>query len=144
LAERLGITEWRAECRPADKVAVITGWQSAGAHVLMVGDGLNDGPALSSASVSASPSSATELSQNVADLVYQGRKLAPVAVAIDTARRARRVMRQNLAMALGYNALVVPLAMAGQVTPWLAAAAMSLSSLIVMANSARVRSSGKA
>jgi Cu2+-exporting ATPase len=84
------------------------------------------------------------LSQNVADLVYQGRKLAPVAVAIDTARRARRVMRQNLAMALGYNMLVVPLAMAGQVTPWLAAAAMSLSSLVVMANSARVRSSGKA
>ena len=144
LAEQLGITEWQAECRPADKVAVITAWQSAGAHVLMVGDGLNDGPALSSASVSASPSSATELSQNVADLVYQGRKLAPVAVAIDTARKSRRVMRQNLAMALGYNALVVPLAMAGQVTPWLAAAAMSLSSLIVMANSARVRSSGKA
>ena len=144
LAGQLGITDWRAECRPADKVAIITAWQDAGAHVLMVGDGLNDGPALSSASVSASPSSATELSQNVADLVYQGRKLAPVVVAIDTARRARRVMRQNLAMALGYNALVVPLAMAGQVTPWLAAAAMSLSSLIVMANSARVRSSGKA
>lgn len=142
VAKRLGIIDWRAECKPADKVAAITGWQEAGAHVLMVGDGLNDGPALSAASVSASPSSATELSQNVADLVYQGRKLAPVVTAVATARRARRVMRQNLTLALGYNVLVVPMAMLGLVTPWLAAAAMSVSSLLVMANSARVRNGG--
>jgi P-type Cu2+ transporter len=110
--------------------------------VLMVGDGLKDGPALSAASVSASPSTAADLSQTVADLVFQGRKLAPVAGTIAVGRRARRVMRQNLALALFYNAVMIPVAMAGLVTPWLAAAAMSLSSLLVMANSARVRGGG--
>jgi Cu2+-exporting ATPase len=139
VAENLGLTDWRADCSPSEKYALICGWEEQGHRVLMVGDGLNDGPALSAASVSASPSSAADLSQNVADLVFQGRLLAPLALALAVARRARAVMRQNLALALGYNLLVVPLAMAGLVTPWLAAAAMSLSSLLVMANSARVR-----
>ncbi len=138
VAEVLGIDLFEAECRPARKVALIEEWEAGGARVLMVGDGLNDGPALSAASVSASPSSAADLSQNVADLVYQGRNLAPVCLVIATARRARAVMRQNIALALGYNVLVVPLAMAGLVTPWLAAAAMSMSSLLVMANSSRL------
>lgn len=138
VARALGIADWRAECRPADKVAAIASWQAEGLHVLMVGDGLNDGPALSAASISASPSSAADVSQTAADLVYQGRALAPVVMVIGLARRARAVMRQNIGLAIGYNVLVVPLAMAGLVTPWLAAAAMSLSSLLVMANSARL------
>jgi len=71
--------------------------------------------------------------------VFQGNRLAPIAAIIDTARRARRVMRQNLALSIGYNVLMVPLAVAGCVTPWLAAAAMSSSSLLVMANSFRLR-----
>jgi Cu2+-exporting ATPase len=139
VAAALGIADWRAGQRPADKVAVIAAWQAAGDRVLMVGDGLNDGPALSAASVSASPSTAADISQTVADLVFQGRKLAPVALAVATGRRARLVMRQNLGLALGYNLLAAPVAMAGFVTPWMAAAAMSASSLLVMANSARVR-----
>ena len=134
----LGIADWRAELTPAEKVAAIEAWTAAGERVLMVGDGLNDGPALSAASVSASPSTAADLSQTVADLVYRSRTLAPVALVVETGRRARRVMRQNLGLALGYNIVMVPLAMAGLVTPWLAAAAMSLSSLLVMGNSARV------
>ena len=104
----------------------------------MVGDGLNDSPSLAAANVSASPASAADISQTVADVVFQGSRLAPVAAVIETARRARTVMRQNLALSIGYNVLMVPLAVAGLVTPWLAAAAMSSSSLLVMANSFRL------
>lgn len=139
IADALGITEWTAALTPAGKVAAIADWEARGERVFMVGDGLNDSPALAAATVSASPASAADLSQTVADLVYQGRALSPVATAIRTARRARAVTRQNLALALGYNLLTVPLAMAGFVTPWLAAAAMSFSSVLVMANSSRLR-----
>ena len=91
-----------------------------------------------------SPSNAADISQNVADLVFQGRHLAPVAVALRVAKRAERIMRENLGLALAYNLLVVPVAMLGFVTPWLAAAAMSSSSLLVMANSLRLRREGRA
>ena len=107
--------------------------------MLMVGDGLNDGPSLAAALVSMSPSTAADLSQTVADVVFQGAKLAPVVTALLTARRSQAAMRQNIALSLGYNVLMVPLAMAGHVTPWLAAAAMSSSSLLVMLNSLRMR-----
>ncbi len=133
MAAAVGIEDWRAGCSPVEKVA-----QIEGRRVLMVGDGLNDGPALAAALVSASPATAADVSQTVADLVFQGEALAPVADAVALARRARAVMRQNLALAVGYNALAVPLAVAGLVSPWLAAAAMSASSLLVMANSLRL------
>jgi Cu2+-exporting ATPase len=136
VAAALGIDTWRAECSPVDKVTLVERL-AAGHRVLMVGDGLNDSPALAAASVSASPASAADLSQTVADVVFQGARLGPVRAVIRAARRARSVMRQNLALAIGYNAVMVPLAVAGWVTPWLAAAAMSSSSLLVMANSFR-------
>lgn len=136
-AESVGIVDWQAACSPVEKVAAIERL-TAGHSVLMVGDGLNDGPSLAAATVSASPSSAADVSQTVADVVFQGRRLFPVVAVIAMARRARSVMRQNLALAVGYNAVMVPLAMMGWVTPWLAAAAMSSSSLLVMANSFRV------
>jgi Cu2+-exporting ATPase len=139
VAAALGIADWLAERTPVQKVAEIEALRAAGRTVLMVGDGLNDSPSLAAANVSASPASAADISQTVADVVFQGKKLAPVALLIATARRAQRVMRGNLALALGYNALMVPLAVAGYVTPWLAAAAMSGSSLLVMANSFRLR-----
>jgi len=142
IAEALGIADWRAECSPVQKVAAIEALVQAGRKVLMVGDGLNDSPSLAAATVSASPASAADISQTVADVVFQGARLAPVATLLDTARRARTVMRQNLALSIGYNALMVPLAVAGFVTPWLAAAAMSSSSLLVMANSFRLRGRG--
>ncbi len=142
-AAALGIANWQARCLPADKMALVEALGAAGHRVLMVGDGLNDGPCLAAAHVSMSPATAAEISQTVADLVFQGRKLAPVVAAIGMARRARLVMRQNLVLAIGYNVLVVPVAAAGYVTPWLAAAAMSLSSLLVMGNSLRLRQRGK-
>jgi P-type Cu2+ transporter len=139
VADALHISSWRSECSPVGKVAAIEAMVAAGRRVLMAGDGLNDSPALAAASVSASPASAADISQTVADVVFQGNRLAPVAAVIETARRARSIMRQNLALSIGYNVLMVPLAVAGFVTPWLAAAAMSSSSLLVMANSFRLR-----
>ncbi len=139
IADALGIETWQAECPPTRKAVAIEALRAEGRKVLMVGDGLNDSPSLAAASISASPANAADISQTVADMVFQGRHLAPVATAIAMARRARAVMRQNLALSIGYNALMVPLAVAGFVTPWLAAAAMSSSSLLVMANSCRLR-----
>jgi Cu2+-exporting ATPase len=137
LAATLHITDIQAECSPLEKVARIEVLAAAGRRVLMVGDGLNDGPCLAAASVSASPASGADISQNVADIVFQGHALRPVLTAVLAARRARSAMRQNVALALAYNLLLVPLAMAGYVTPWLAAISMSTSSLLVMANSFR-------
>jgi Cu2+-exporting ATPase len=139
IAAALGITDWQAECTPPQKVAAIEALRASGRSVLMVGDGLNDAPSLAAANVSASPASAADISQTVADAVFQGDGLRPAVLLLSTARRARAVMRGNLTMALGYNALMVPLAVAGYVTPWLAAAAMSSSSLLVMLNSLRLR-----
>jgi Cu2+-exporting ATPase len=138
----LGINDWRAQCSPIEKVAAIESLAAAGHHVLMVGDGLNDGPCLAAAHVSASPSSAADLSQTVADVVFQGHKLEPAVQVLRTARHARRTMRENLVLSIGYNVIMVPLAVAGWVTPWLAAAAMSTSSLLVIGNSFRLQRGG--
>jgi Cu2+-exporting ATPase len=139
VAAALGIGEAQAGCGPAEKVALIERLQAAGHRVLMVGDGLNDGPCLAAADISASPATGADVSQTVADIVFQGSRLAPVARAIATARRSQAVVRQNIALSIAYNALMLPLAMAGWVTPWLAAIAMSSSSLLVVANSFRVQ-----
>lgn len=143
IAGMLDIVDWQAGCTPVHKVSLIEGWGAAGRKVLMVGDGMNDSPALAAASVSASPATAADVSQTVADLVFQGEKLRPVVLALQTARQAKTVMRQNLVLSIGYNVVMVPLAIAGWVTPWLAAVAMSSSSLLVMANSLRLRGSAK-
>ena len=138
VARALGISEAHAACDPVDKAALLRDLAEAGRRVLMVGDGLNDGPCLAEASVSASPATAADISQTVADVVFQGIDLAPVADVLVTARMARRVIRQNLAMSIGYNMLALPLAVGGLVTPWLAALAMSSSSLLVIVNSFRL------
>jgi P-type Cu2+ transporter len=136
-AEALGIHEWRAGVTPADKIARIEELKRRGVKVLMVGDGMNDAPALAAAHASMSPVSATHLSQATADLVFLGDRLAPVVAGIGFSRKALRLMRQNLWLAAGYNLIAVPLAIAGLATPLVAAAAMSGSSLLVIVNALR-------
>jgi Cu2+-exporting ATPase len=135
----LGIHEWRAEVSPVDKIARVDELKLSGVKVLMVGDGLNDAPALAAAHASISPVTATHMSQAAADAVFLGERLTPVVTAIIVSRKARNLMRQNLWLAVIYNALAVPVAIAGLVTPLIAAAAMSGSSLLVMLNALRAR-----
>ena len=128
----------QARAKPEDKVAAIDRLARSGHKVLMVGDGLNDGPALAAAYVSLAPGSASDVGQQAADAVFTSDSLMPVALAIKVARRSMTIVRQNFALAIGYNILAVPLAVAGLVTPLVAAIAMSLSSLIVVGNALRL------
>ncbi len=139
IAREAGFTQWHARQLPAEKVRHLRDIETAGHRALMVGDGLNDAPALASAFVSMSPASAADISQVAADLVFTGDKLAPVARAIGVARAARHLILQNFAIAVAYNFIAVPLAILGFVTPLVAAVAMSSSSIIVTANALRVR-----
>jgi Cu2+-exporting ATPase len=139
IASCLGIDEWHAAIRPVEKLRRLEALAAEGRKVLMVGDGLNDAPALSAAHVSMSPASAADVSQTAADVVFQGRSLRAVTETLGTARRSGTLVRQNIVLAIGYNALAVPLAMAGYVTPLVASIAMSSSSIIVILNAFRLR-----
>lgn len=138
VAERLGIEEWQAAVTPSGKVERLERLAAEGRTVLMVGDGLNDAPALAAAAVSLSPTTAADVSQTAADAVFQGDRLAPVIDLLDTARRSDRLVRQNFALSFGYNLVTIPLAFAGFVTPLIAAVAMSASSVAVILNALRL------
>jgi Cu2+-exporting ATPase len=138
-AKAVGIADWRASQRPDDKIRLLDQLKAEGRNVLMVGDGLNDAPALAAGHASMSPSSATHISQTAADAIFQGQHLSPVAEAIALARRAKLAALQNFGLAAGYNAICIPLAMAGYVTPLIAAVAMSASSIVVTSNAVRLR-----
>ena len=129
--------------RPADKLALVERMKRQGRKVLMVGDGLNDGPALAAGHASMAPACASDASQLAADVVFLGDVLAPVGITLRAARRTIHIVRQNFALAIGYNMLAVPLAVAGKVTPLVAAVAMSLSSLIVVANALRLNGAAR-
>jgi Cu2+-exporting ATPase len=139
-AEGAGIEHWKAAQLPADKIARLERLKAAGRRVLMVGDGLNDAPALAAAHASISPASAADIAQTAADAVVQGDRLAPVLETLAVARAARAMALQNFAIALGYNCVFVPLAVVGFVTPLIAAIAMSASSIAVTANAVRLKS----
>jgi len=139
VARELGIETFEGGVRPDAKVAYVEKLMQAGHKVLMVGDGLNDAPALAAGHASMSPTSAADISQTAADIVYQGEGVAPVLASIKTARFARRLIKQNFGLAVLYNVIAVPIAMVGLASPLIAAIAMSGSSLAVTLNAMRLR-----
>lgn len=142
VARMLGMTA-QTSMSPQDKLNAIARQKAAGHRVLMVGDGLNDGPALAAGHASIAPASASDVGQNAADVVFLGDALTPVATAIRAARHTQHIVKQNFVLAIGYNMVAVPLAISGHVTPLIAAAAMSGSSLIVVANALRLKSAAR-
>ena len=138
LAVQAGIAHWQGDCSPQDKLDALLRLQEQGHRSAMVGDGLNDGPVLAGAHVSFAFGRAVPLAQSRSDFVVLGDDLSLVPQAIGLARRTLRVVRQNLWWAAGYNALCVPLAIAGYMPAWLAGLGMALSSLLVVLNAARL------
>ena len=138
MAEAVGIATCRARQSPEDKLAHVRARQTSGEVVAMVGDGINDAPVLAGADVSLALADGAALAQRAADFVIVGGSLMRVPQAVALARRTRRIVRENLAWALGYNLVALPLAAMGLVTPWLAAIGMSLSSLLVTLNALRL------
>jgi Cu2+-exporting ATPase len=138
LAADLGITNWRAGLTPRDKAEACAEASARGQLVLMVGDGINDAPALSAAHVSMAPATAADVGRQAADFVFMRDGLEAVPFAIEASRRAGRLIRENFALAIGYNVIAVPIALLGYATPLIAAVAMSTSSIIVVANALRL------
>lgn len=138
VAKETGIPEAHAEVSPVEKCDRLRELSADGHKTLMVGDGLNDAAAMAFAHVSMSPATAVDITQNTADIVFQGNELRPVAFAHATAGTAMRLVKQNFALAVIYNIIAIPLAVMGQVTPLVAAIAMSGSSMVVILNSFRL------
>ncbi|WP_321394449.1 heavy metal translocating P-type ATPase [Emcibacter sp.] len=137
-AAELGIDNWQAGCKPQEKIAVLEELKAKGKKTLMVGDGLNDAPALAAAHVSISPSSAADVSQNAADFIFQSQKLDTIVRALQVSRKSRTLVFVNFAFAAAYNIIAVPFAAAGFLTPLIAALAMSGSSIVVTLNALRL------
>ncbi len=138
VGEALGISEVVSGATPEDKVAALVALQKSGEIVAAVGDGINDAPLLARAQVSIAMGGGTDLARLSADAVLMGNRLSDLQLAIEQARRTRRVIRQNLGWALVYNLSVLPLAACGMLAPWAAAIGMSASSLAVVANALRL------
>ena len=138
VASALHIEDCHSGCTPEDKLAIIRSAQEAGETVTMVGDGINDAPVLAGADASVAPVHGALLAQTSADIILLGDALEPVATGILLARKTMRIVKQNIAWAIVYNATALPLAAMGYVPPWAAAIGMSASSLIVVLNALRL------
>ncbi|MGI2130149.1 heavy metal translocating P-type ATPase [Shewanella baltica] len=137
LAKELGIDDVHSGLTPADKLALVTRLQQHN-RVAMFGDGINDAPVLAGADLSVAMGSGSAIAKNSADLILLGDHLSRFTQAVSVAKLTTQIIRQNLAWALGYNALILPLAVTGHVAPYIAAIGMSASSLIVVGNSLRL------
>jgi Cu2+-exporting ATPase len=142
IARKAGIGNWLSGLNPQGKVAAVARAAGDGAKVLMVGDGINDAPALAAAHVSIAPSTAADIGRQASDFVFMRDSLSSVELALSVSRRAGRLIRENFALAIIYNIIAVPVAIAGYATPLIAAIAMSSSSIIVVVNSLRLNSIG--
>ncbi|MEL7185621.1 MAG: heavy metal translocating P-type ATPase, partial [Pseudomonadota bacterium] len=138
VAKQLSIDNVQANCAPAEKLALIRRLQDQGEHVVMIGDGINDAPVLAGADASISFAHGALLAQTSADVIALGESLQPVVTAHRISKRTMQIVRQNLAWAIAYNLVALPLAAAGYVPPWAAAIGMSASSLIVVLNALRL------
>ncbi len=138
-AQYLGIKSFKGGVKPQQKVKEVEQLQQQGHSVVMIGDGLNDAAALQSANVSLAPASAIDLTQSAADFVILGNKLQPLATTVRVARQAKKLMIENFTFAIIYNAIAVPLAIFGFVTPLIAALLMSASSILVTLNALRAQ-----
>lgn len=139
VAKETGIEEAHGNLTPPEKFDFMESQKKSGHTILMVGDGLNDAPVLSGADISMAPGTAIDMAQNAADIVFMGDVLSPVLAAHDIAVRTQKLVKQNFILAVLYNLVAVPLAFMGLVTPMIAAIAMSGSSLLVIANSFRLK-----
>jgi Cu2+-exporting ATPase len=138
VATAVDIDTFVSRASPQAKLAYIDALAKAGRKVLMVGDGINDAPALAAGYTSMAPATASDIGRTAAETVWMGDSAAAVAEAIAIGRRSQRIAKENFGLAVGYNVLAVPLAMVGLVSPLVAAIAMSTSSIIVIANALRV------
>ena len=143
VAKEAGIANWFAGVTPQSKASRLQTLRDKGMKVLMVGDGINDAAALALAHVSIAPGTATDISQRASDMVLRGNDLSPIVEALDVSRRARRLVLQNFALAVGYNVTAIPMAVLGFVTPLIAAATMAGSSLLVTLNALRLAKKGR-
>jgi len=138
VARELGVARFRGDASPADKLAAVAALQAGGHRVAMVGDGLNDAPVMARADVSFAIGDGPALTRSQADFVLLSGTLADVATARTIAQRAMRIVRQNLAWAIAYNAVCVPVALLGWFPPWAAGLGMATSSLVVVLNALRI------
>ena len=138
MAEDLAFDHYQAEQSPEQKIAYLERLQSKGRHAAMIGDGINDSPAMAAALVSFAIAKSTDITKVSADLIMLSEQLSLIPDAIKTSKAVRRVVKQNLMWALSYNLLALPLAVSGLLLPWLAALGMSLSSLVVVLNALRL------
>lgn len=140
IARRLDIEDATAALAPSAKLELLSAMRGQGLPVVMVGDGVNDAPVLAAADASIAVDAGTALARASADVIVPGRRLASVAKVAEVAATTRQTIRQNLAWAIGYNLLAIPLAVSGVLAPWMAALGMSASSLLVVLNALRIGS----
>jgi Cu2+-exporting ATPase len=142
-AQACGVQTWTARATPQSKAQRLAELEASGRKVLMVGDGLNDAAALANAHASLAPGGAVDVSRLAADCVYSGDDLRSIVRIVEIARSARSRMRENFGLAMIYNILAVPVALAGWATPLVAAVAMSASSAVVTLNALRLARSAR-